>query len=359
MLEMSELKELHTAFDDMMECVKLNKFHPNIISEESSGTPIEFAPLPLSIYEDNNHNTSYNDSISYVLEQFYAKKSTVTRIRQKSADLRRIVQTALEKDYKKYDLQLKQLKDTEKKDKYKIYGELITAYGYSIEAGVNEFKAENYYDDNKLITIPLDKDLTAMENAKHYYDKYNKLKRTAEALEGIVNEVADEIKHLESVMNALDIALSEDDLKEIKEELIQSGYIRRKSSDKKAKYKSEPLHYVSSDGYHMYVGKNNIQNEELTFKVANGGDWWFHSKNFPGSHVIVKTNGDELPDATFEEAAKLAAYYSKGREQDKVEIDYIQRKHVKKVAGSKPGFVIYHTNYSMAIQPRIEGIEQV
>ena len=358
-LEISELKELYTAFDDMIECVKLNKFHPNIISEESTGTPIEFAPLPLSIYEDNSHNTSYNDSMSYVLERFYAKKSTVTRIRQKSADLRRIVQTALEKDYKKYDLQLKQLKDTEKKDKYKIYGELITAYGYSIEAGVKEFKAENYYDDNKIITIPLDKDLTAMENAKHYYDKYNKLKRTAEALEGIVNEVADEIKHLESVMNALDIALSEDDLKEIKEELIQSGYIRRKSSDKKAKYKSEPLHYVSSDGYHMYVGKNNIQNEELTFKVANGGDWWFHSKNFPGSHVIVKTNGDELPDATFEEAAKLAAYYSKGREQDKVEIDYIQRKHVKKVAGSKPGFVIYHTNYSMAIQPQIDGIEQI
>ena len=198
-----------------------------------------------------------------------------------------------------------------------------------------------------------------MENAKRYYDKYNKLKRTAEALEGIVKEVADEIAHLESVMNALDIALTEDDLKEIKEELILSGYIRRKSSDKKAKYKSEPLHYVSSDGYHMYVGKNNIQNEELTFKVANGGDWWFHSKTFPGSHVIVKSNGDELPDSTFEEAARLAAYYSKGREQDKVEIDYIQRKYVKKVAGSKPGFVIYHTNYSMAIQPDINGIKEL
>ena len=156
-------------------------------------------------------------------------------------------------------------------------------------------KAENYYEDNKEITIPLDKDLTAMENAKRYYDKYSKLKRTAEALAGIVTEVADEIAHLESVMNALDIALSEDDLKEIKEELILSGYIRRKSSDKKVKYKSEPLHYISSDGYHMYVGKNNIQNEELTFKVS----------------------------------------------------------------GSKPGFVIYHTNYSMAIQPKIGGIQAI
>ena len=198
-----------------------------------------------------------------------------------------------------------------------------------------------------------------MENAKKYFDKYSKLKRTAEALETIIVETSDEISHLESIMNSLDIALTEDDLKEIKEELIQSGYIRRKSSDKKSKYRSTPFHYISSDGYDIYVGKNNIQNEELTFKVANGGDWWFHSKTFPGSHVIVKSNGEELPDNTFEEAARLAAYYSKGREQDKVEIDYIQRKHVKKVAGSKPGFVIYHTNYSMAISPDIHGIKEI
>ena len=155
------------------------------------------------------------------------------------------------------------------------------------------------------------------------------------------------------------MALTEDDLKEIKEELIMSGYIKRKGPAKKEKIKNEPYHYISSDGFDMYVGKNNLQNEEITFKLANGGDWWFHSKNFPGSHVIVKTNGQELPDSTFEEAAKLAAYYSKGRDQDKVEIDYIERKHVKKVAGAKPGFVIYHTNYSMAIEPDIRKIEQV
>ncbi len=354
----SELDNIWTIFDDIMECIKLNKFQPNIISENTSGNPKEFSPLPLSIFNDNNNSASYHDSMSYVLEQFYSKKSVVTRIRQKSSDLRRIVQTALEKDYKKYDLQSKQLKDTEKKDKYKVYGELITAFGYSLEPNATTLVAENYYDNNKEISIPLDKDLTAMENAKHYYDKYNKLKRTAKALEDIVSDVADEITHLESVMNSLDMALSEDDLKEIKEELVQAGYVRRKSSDKKAKYKSVPLHYISSDGYHMYVGKNNIQNEELTFKFANGSDWWFHSKNFPGSHVIVKTNGEELPDTTFEEAASLAAYYSKGRDQDKVEIDYIQRKHVKKVTGSKPGFVIYHTNYSMAIAPNISNITE-
>ena len=359
-LENVELEAIYNTFSDMMECVKLNKFQPNIIytMDGQDMIPKEFAPFTLSLYDDEKSKVTYIDSISQVLEQFYSKKSALTRIRQKSYDLRRIVQTTLEKDYKKYEIQSKQLKDAEKKDKYKIYGELITAFGYGLEPNAASLTAQNYYDDNKEIIIPLDKDLTPMENAKKYFDKYGKLKRTAEALETIIIETKEEISHLESIMNALDIAVTEDDLKELKEELIQSGYIRRKSSDKKAKYTSKPFHYISSDGYDMYVGKNNIQNEELTFKVANGGDWWFHSKSFPGSHVIVKTNGDELPDSTFEEAARLAAFYSKGRQQDKVEIDYIQRKHIKKVAGSKPGFVIYHTNYSMAIAPDIKEIKE-
>ncbi len=358
-LDTMELEALYNTFDDIIECVKLNKFQPNIIytMDGQDLIPKEFAPFTLSLYSDDKSKVAYIDSISQVLEQFYSKKSAVTRIRQKSYDLRRIVQTTLEKDYKKYEIQSKQIKDSEKKDKYKIYGELITAFGYGLEPNATSLIAQNYYDDNKEITIPLDKDLSPMENAKKYFEKYSKLKRTAEAMESIIIETKEEISHLESIMNALDIAVTEDDLKQIKEELIQAGYIKRKSSDKKAKYTSKPFHYVSSDGYDMYVGKNNIQNEELTFKVANGGDWWFHSKNFPGSHVIVKTNGDELPDRTFEEAASLAAYYSKGREQEKVEIDYIQRKHIKKVAGSKPGFVIYHTNYSMAIAPNINNLK--
>ena len=168
--------------------------------------------------------------------------------------------------------------------------------------------------------------------------------------------------HLDSVSTSLDLAQTEGDLAQIKEELTLAGYIKRHTSNKnmkKQKLSSKPLHYVSSDGYHMYVGKNNLQNEELTFKFANGGDWWFHAKGLPGSHVIVKTEGDELPDATFEEAARLAAYFSKNRSSEKVEIDYIQRKHVKKPNAGKPGFVIYHTNYSMMIEPNIENIQEI
>ncbi len=353
-LDSTNLHSLYNEFDSILKCVKDNKFEPNII--QKNGEPVEFSPIKLKIYSDLEF-IEYN-SISDVLNNYYATKNVLTRIKQKSYDIRKIITTTLEKDYKKYDLQLKQLKDTEKKDKYKVYGELITTYGYGVESGSKSMKALNYYT-NEEITIPLDDTLSVMDNAKKYFDKYTKLKRTSEALESIVLDTKSEIEHLESVLTSLDMALTENDLKEIKEELIISGYIKRKGTTKKEKIKNDPYHYVSSDGFDIYVGKNNIQNEEITFKLANGGDWWFHSKNFPGSHVIVKTEGKELTDATFEEAARLAAFYSKGRDQDKVEIDYIERKHVKKVSGAKPGFVIYHTNYSMAIEPNIKEIRQI
>lgn len=161
------------------------------------------------------------------------------------------------------------------------------------------------------------------------------------------------------ISTSLDIAISEDDLTQIKEELVQFGYVKKKHTNKKTKIKSKPFHYLSSDGYHMYVGKNNFQNDELTFKFATGNDWWFHAKGMPGSHVVVKTNGDELPDRTFEEAGRLAAYYSNGRGTDKVEIDYLEKKHVKKPNGSKPGFVVYYTNYSLVASPDISEIQLV
>ena len=176
----------------------------------------------------------------------------------------------------------------------------------------------------------------------------------------LTKEVKEEITHLESISAALDIALQEDDLVQIKQELVESGYIHKRSGSKKEKITSKPFHYISSDGFHMYVGKNNYQNDELTFKFATGNDWWFHAKNTPGSHVVVKCDGAEtLPDRTFEEAGRLAAYYSKGRSQDKVEIDYIQKKHVKKPNGAKPGFVVYYTNFSLMIDSDISGIELV
>lgn len=343
------------SFYQLINKIKNGDFVPTIY--DKSGKPEEYSALPLSTYPDCQ-TTTY-DSISELLEEYYAKKNLYTRMRQKSVDLRKIVTNALERDRKKYDIQLKQMKDTEKKDKYKVYGELLTAYGYSIEPGTKVFEVENFYT-GEMVKITLDGTLSAIDNAKKFFDKYNKLKRTQEALTDIVKETKASIDYLETIIVSLDIATSENDLKAINQELVQTGYIKHKrTNNKKEKNLSKPLHFVSSDGFDMFVGKNNLQNEELTFKVATGNDWWFHSKAFPGSHVIVKCNNQELPDATFEEAARLAAHFSKGSGQDKVEIDYVQKKHIKKVAGAMPGFVIYHTNYSMAISPDITGIKEM
>lgn len=349
-LEEPELIHLYHTFSRMIEDIKEGRFYPAIVYDEDG--PVEYASIPLTCYEGDGYHREAYTSVSRLLEEYYASRDTRTRIRQKSSDLRRIVQTALERNYKKYDLQLKQLKDTEKREKYRIYGELLNTFGYELEGGESSFVCTNYYT-NERITIPLEPQLSARENAKKHFDKYNKLKRTWEALSQLTTETKAEIDHLESISASLDIALAENDLVQIKEELMEYGYVKkRRPSDKRPKVTSRPFHYLSSDGYHIYVGKNNYQNEELTFKLANAGDWWFHAKGIPGSHVIVKTGGQtDLPDRLFEEAGALAAYYSKGRDNDKVEIDYIQKKSVRKAAGGAPGFVIYHTNYSLIASP--------
>ena len=348
------LTHLYRQFQYYMEDVRNGAFTPVIYFD--GNTPKEFSALPLTHFQ-NLEKKEYS-SISEVLSTYYATRNALVRIRQKSADLRHIVQTALERNRKKYELQSRQLKDTENRDLYKVYGELINAYGYQLPEGSKELTALNYYTGEE-ITIPLDPVKTPQENAQKYFARYNKQKRTYEALTELISETGDEIRYLESVESALDIALYEEDLTQIKEELSQAGYIRRRQQKKKAKILSRPLHYVSSDGYHMYVGKNNLQNEELTFHFASGNDWWFHAKGVPGSHVILKSGGDEVPDRTFEEAGRLAAYYSKNRGSEKAEIDYIEKKHVKKVNGGRPGFVIYHTNYSLVIDSDISGIEEV
>lgn len=345
---------LYRQFSLFLDQVREGSFHPAVYYRK--GEPQEFASVPLTHLaecESREYTT-----ISEVLSSYYSVKNRITRIRQKSVDLRHIVQTALERNRKKFDLQARQLRDTEKRETYKIYGELLQTYGYQAEPEAKELEALNYYT-NEMIRIPLDPAKTPLENAKRYFEKYNKLKRTYEALSHLIVETKDEIQYLESVSNALDIARTEDDLAQIKEELTQSGYVRRKFTKKKEKFKSLPLHYISSDGYDMYVGKNNFQNEELTFSFASGNDWWFHAKKVPGSHVIVKSNGKEMPDRVFEEAGKLAAFYSKNNGSQKVEVDYIEKKHVKKAKGQKPGFVIYHTNYSLIADTDISMLKEI
>lgn len=350
----AEKEAFYQAFCSIFDKVKIEDFSSVIYYENNA--PKEYSCVPVSSYSSATA-VSY-DSASALIRDYYSQKEKHSRSRQKSADLRKIVTTILERDVKKYDLQCRQIKDTDKMETYRIYGELLQTYGYSIEPGAKSATVDNYYT-NEPITIPLDETKTPLENARRYFDKYGKCKRTKEALTELIVQVKDEITHLESILTALDIAEKEEDLNQIKEEMMEYGYIRRKGGKQKQRFVSKPFHYVSSDGFDIYVGKNNYQNDELTFKFATGNDWWFHAKGMAGSHVILKNDGREIPDSTFEEAGRLAAHYSKGRGQEKVEIDYTPKKNIKKTPGGKPGFVIYHTNYSLNIDSNIEGIEQI
>lgn len=350
-------KRLYAEFSKLMEAVRSEAFSPVIIYDGT--VPREFSAMDMQQYSDLK--AVHFDSISTVLEKFYAEKNAVTRIRQRSSDLRRITANALERAAKKYDVQLKQLKDTEKMDKFRVYGELINTYGYNVEPGAKSFEADNYYTGEKM-TVPLDPLLDVHENSSRYFDRYQKLKRTKEAVTVQLKETGAALEHLKSIQTSLDIALEEADLLQIADELADSGYMKKRAGKKKERVKSRPFHYRSSDGYDIYVGKNNYQNDELTFKMSSGNDWWFHSKKFPGSHVLLKVgqgDPDAVPDSTFNEAGRLAAYYSSGRGQQKVEIDYTLKKNVKKPGGGAPGFVVYYTNYSMAIDSDISGISTV
>lgn len=350
---LSELEYTHLfhTIQNLLEDINAHNFTPNIIYKGEEA--IEFSSINLYSYEGKEYKRESFDSVSKMLYDFYSSREAFVLNRQKSSDLRRIVNTALERASKKYDLQEKQLQDADKKDIYRVYGDLLNTYGYSLKGGESSFTTENFYDDNKEITIPLDKNKSAKENAKKYYDKYAKLSRTTKALSEEILKTKNDIEHLQSIQTALEVSSDDESLSQIRQELVDFGYIKKHSSAKKQKIASHPYHYISSDGYDIYVGKNNYQNEELTFKVATGNDWWFHAKGIPGSHVILKSNNEEeLPDRAYEEAAALAAFYSKAKDADKLEVDYIQKKNIKKVAGAAPGFVIYHSNWSMVATPK-------
>ncbi|MBQ9766682.1 MAG: NFACT family protein [Lachnospiraceae bacterium] len=359
------LQHLFRVFTELMEEIKAGSFTPNLIRKD--GEPVAFSATALTMYEEGDYEAEDYVSVSALLQEFYSEKNTVTRIRQRSSDLRRVLQSALEREVKKYDLQIKQLKDTESRDRYKVYGELLTAYGYGVEPGAKETTVTNYYTDEPL-TIPLDETMSALDNAKRYFERYNKLKRTCEALTEQVEETKSAILHLESIKNSLEIARYEEDLVQIKAELTEYGYLKKHmvaqkggkgKKEKKTRITAKPLHYRTEDGFDLYVGKNNYQNDYLTFEFASGNDWWFHAKDCAGSHVILKNDGRDIPDHVFEDAGALAAYYSKNKDAGKVEIDYVDKKQVKKPNGAKPGFVVYYTNYSLMATPDISKLTEI
>ncbi|SEF53703.1 Predicted component of the ribosome quality control (RQC) complex, YloA/Tae2 family, contains fibronectin-binding (FbpA) and DUF814 domains [Eubacterium ruminantium] len=364
-LSENEKDALWQSFSSIVSIIKEGKYSPKMFLDK--GMPKEFSAFDISIYD--NYDVRGFESPSKLIFDYYSEKASKNRISTKSSDMRHHLATLVERTAKKLDLQMEQLKDTEDREKYRVYGELINTYGYSAGKGAKELKCINYYDNNEIV-IPLDENLTPSENSVKYFAKYNKKKRTYEALTALTEETSAELDYLLSVQNALSMATSEDELFDLRTELSTSGFMKMDKSIKKAGkknsgkkgvlQKSKPMHFVSSDGYDIYVGRNNMQNDELSFKFASGNDMWFHAKKMPGSHVIVKKKDENaIPDSTYEEAARLAAFYSSGKDAPKVEIDYTEKKNLKKPPKANLGYVIYHTNYSMMASPDISGIRNV
>ncbi|MBE6070733.1 MAG: fibronectin/fibrinogen-binding protein [Clostridium butyricum] len=358
-----------------------NELYYNIIKEYNSPTRIEIyenfknfvRTLPTNtsfvIFSDNNGilkdyyclnlDSTYNNykSISYsdpnvLMDDFYSKKDKQDRLQNKSTDLQRLINTNIDRCTKKSNILNETLKECKKKDSYKIKGDLLTSYIYSIKKGDSECTLLNFYNENEeeYMKISLDKTKSPSENIQRYYKKYNKLKASEEHAALELEKNNKEIEYLNSVLTNILNVESYDEIDEIKNELVETGYIRHKKKDKQKKSKtSKPHHFTSSDNIDIYVGKNNIQNDYLSLKFANKNYLWLHAKDIPGSHVIVCSF--DVPDKTLEEAAIIAGFYSKGKNDSKLSIDYTKVKELKKPVGSKPGMVIYHKNNTIVINP--------
>lgn len=364
-LNADDIITLFNNFNKFISFIKNGEFTPTIYYGNSF-EPKAFAAFNLSIYSDMESRTF--PDFSSLLEEFYNSKDKTDRIRQKSADLRKLITNAISRTSNKLDIFAKQLRDTENRDKFRIYGELITTYGYQADDGDKVLTCTDYYS-GKEVNINLDTTIPVMANAKKYFDKYARLKRTYEAVLVQEEEARAELSHLESIKMSLDIAENEEDLSEIRKELENAGYAKKAGNNSKKgkakEAKGTPLHFISSDGFDIYVGKNNIQNDYLTFKLASNSDWWFHAKKTAGSHVLLVTGGRDVPDRAFEEAGKLAVHYSSfntsslpSGDGTKHEVDYVQKKEVKKPNGAKPGFVVYYTNYSLTADSDISELRQ-
>ena len=328
------------------------EYEPTLIISKADKKPAAFSCVRLSQYEEYEISESY-DSISLVIDLYYQKRAQREHMNQRTAVLTKIVQNNIDRCAKKMDLHQNNLKKSKNRDKYKIYGDLLTANMYLLKHGMTEFEAVNYYSENQdTVKIPLQAEKSPSQNAQRYYKLYNKAKVTEKYAAEQYQNAKDELFYLESVLDSLQKAETPAELTEIKDELSDSGYIPKIKTKQKNNKKSEPLKFTSSDGFEILVGRNNKQNDELTIRRAYSTDIWLHTKNIPGSHTIIRTNGGkEVPDRTITEAAQLAAYYSKAQNSSKVPVDYTAVKNVKKPNGAKPGMVIYDYYNTIYVEP--------
>ncbi|MDU1598833.1 Rqc2 family fibronectin-binding protein [Peptostreptococcus anaerobius] len=343
------IKEINLMFGKL----ELGQAYPNMIIDQKRDKIVEFSSIKLNQYEDL---TEINfDRVSQAIESYYISKDIKDRINQRASAMKKSLQIKLDRVNNKIKKQNQELLESEKADDYRVKGELLTSYIYMVQKGMEEVELDNFYDNNSKIRVSLNKNLTPSENAQKYFKKYNKMKNASEEISKQIKINLEESEYLENSLLAIENCDNDKDLKEIREELIREGYIKSYRMPKKdIKPNTQYLKYMSSGGNLIMVGKNNKQNDHLTLRLADNEDLWFHTKNIPGSHVVLKCAGKKVLDEEILEAATLAAYYSKAKMSANVPVDYTIKKHVKKPSGAKPGMVIYETNKTAYVTPSDE-----
>ena len=350
--ELSDNQKVKLAFElEMLKNTVLYRtVSPNAVADKD-GKLLDFSFVPITQYGSAAQYLSY-ESLSETLERFYFERERLARTKSKAEDLFKNINNLIERLAKKISNQMAELEECKDREEKKIFAELINANLYRLSKGSTVYELENYYDDYKTVAIPVKPELTPTENSQRYYKEYRKLRTAEEMLTKLIAEGREELVYLRTVLDELSRAETEREISEIRQELSEGGFVKQKNQGRvKKSTPMPPLEFDAPDGFRVYVGRNNIQNDKLSLKTAMKSDLWFHIQKAPGSHVILSLDGREPTEKAMEFAAKTAAYYSSGREAGAVEVDYTEVRNLKKPVGSKPGFVIYHVYNSVLVKP--------
>lgn len=330
-----------------------------VILYDENNKPFDFSFFDISQYGSNISKENV-DTFSDLLDIFYSKKDKIERISKRSQDLRKNLTTILERTSRKLDIQRVELEKCKNREELRVFAELITAHQYSLKKGSPYYDLPNYYDNDSILRVPADPALSPMQNSQKYYKEYKKTYTAEKMLKTLIENGQDEIVYIESVLDALTRAETEAELAEIKKELIEGGYIRLRRQDKAKKSTPlPPLCFYSSDGFKILVGRNNLQNDKLSLKLSAKNDMWLHTKDFPGAHTIIVAEQKQISEQAINEAAIIAASYSKASSSSKVPVDYTFVKNLKKPSGAKPGKVIYHIYNTTYVTPDENLVEKL
>ena len=325
---------------------------PTMVLDESE-KPMEFSFMPITQY-GNGYKVIEKENVFVLLEGFYSERDRLLRTRSKGAELFKLLDNAIERTSRKLNNQQDDLRKCADREDLRIKAELITAVQYKLEKGTSVYEVENYYDNNNIVKISVDPALSPSQNSQKLYKEYRKACTAENMLIKLIEEGEQDLEYLKSVKDLLERSTLEREFGEIKDELISQGFIKPKKSSKKQMKKQAlpPLEFKTSQGLTVLVGRNNIQNDKLTFKMGRKGDMWLHAQKCPGSHVLLLSDGGEIPDDAIVEAAEIAAFYSSAKDGTIVTVDYTDVKNIKKPNGAKPGFVVYYTYYSVNVKPK-------